>query len=160
MSEVTLTFPTKEYIDDLICISKLSFPISWSRDSFIKEIDNSFAKYVIALVDNKAVGYGGMWLILDEAHITNIAVHPDYRGHGIGDKILHKLIEICIENEINSMTLEVRASNVIAQNLYNKYGFIEEGIRKKYYEDNKEDAIIMWKHNISSKTERNCHVSK
>jgi len=102
----------------------------------------------VAVKDNLVVGYGGVWLILDEGHITNIAVHPEYRGIGVGNAILEALIEICKIEQITSMTLEVRKSNTIAQNLYKKYGFLEEGIRKNYYTDTKEDGVIMWKYNL------------
>ncbi|HBH3031979.1 TPA: ribosomal protein S18-alanine N-acetyltransferase, partial [Clostridioides difficile] len=89
-------------------------------------------------------GYVGIWLILDEGHINNVAVHSDYRGKKIGDKLIKGIVDLCKDNNIASMTLEVRASNKIAQNLYRKYGFKMGGIRKEYYSDNKEDAIIMW----------------
>ena len=96
-------------------------------------------------MDNKVIGFAGLWTIVDEGHITNIAVHPDYRGKGIGSKLVKSLIDNSKDWYINDLTLEVRYSNKIAQNLYKKYGFIEEGIRKNYYADNKEDAVIMWR---------------
>ena len=100
---------------------------------------------MVAEVNNKVVGFAGLWAICNEGHITNIAVHPNYRGQGIGSKLVESLIENSSSWYINSLTLEVRASNKIAQNLYKKYGFKEEGMRKHYYQDNNEDAIIMWK---------------
>ena len=81
---------------------------------------------------------------MDEGHIKNVAVHSDYRGRKIVDKLVQSLVELCRENNIVSMTLEVRVSNIVAQNLYKKYGFKLAGIRKEYYSDNKEDAMIMW----------------
>ena len=86
----------------------------------------------------------GAWKIIDEAHITNIAVLKEYRGKKIGEALLKEMINTCKDNKINSMTLEVRVSNLVAQNLYKKFGFKFSGIRKEYYSDNKEDAIIMW----------------
>lgn len=148
MSEIRIYPFSAAYVDSLVAISKLCFHSAWDRESFKNELQNGLARYVVAVADNVAVGFGGMWLIIDEGHITNIGVHPEYRGIGIGDKILSSLISICKEENICSMTLEVRASNYIAQNLYKKYGFVSEGIRKAYYEDNKEDALIMWKRNI------------
>lgn len=148
MSEIRIYPFSAAYVDSLVAISKLCFHSAWDRESFKNELQNGLARYVVAVIDNVAVGFGGMWLIIDEGHITNIGVHPEYRGIGIGDKILASLISICKEENICSMTLEVRASNYIAQNLYKKYGFVSEGIRKAYYEDNKEDALIMWKRNI------------
>lgn len=148
MSEIRIYPFSAAYVDSLVAISKLCFHSAWDRESFKNELQNGLARYVVAVIDNVPVGFGGMWLIIDEGHITNIGVHPEYRGIGIGDKILSSLISICKEENICSMTLEVRASNYIAQNLYKKYGFVGEGIRKAYYEDNKEDALIMWKRNI------------
>lgn len=98
----------------------------------------------MAKIDDKVVGYVGIWFIVDEGHITNVAVHSDYRGQKIGDKLVEGLVKMSKENKIVSMTLEVRTSNIVAQNLYKKYGFKIGGIRKEYYSDNKEDAIIMW----------------
>lgn len=138
-----------ENVDEIVKISTLSFPTPWSKESIIKEInDNKFARYIVAYKNDIVVGYGGFWLILDEAHITNIAVHPEYRGIGIGSAILEELINICKIEGVPSMTLEVRKSNITAQNMYIKFGFIQEGLRKNYYRDNKEDALIMWKHQI------------
>jgi len=138
----------ENHINEVLYISTLSFITPWTRDSIEKELENKFARYVVAVKDNLVVGYGGVWLILDEGHITNIAVHPEYRGIGVGNAILEALIEICKIEQITSMTLEVRKSNTIAQNLYKKYGFLEEGIRKNYYTDTKEDGVIMWKYNL------------
>ncbi|QAA31460.1 ribosomal protein S18-alanine N-acetyltransferase [Clostridium manihotivorum] len=132
-------------IEKVLEISELSFPIPWSRKSFEQELSNVFANYFVAKSNDEVIGYGGMWIIIDEGHITNIAVHPKYRNQGVGDKILSKMIATCNEKKVIAMTLEVRSSNLAAQKLYSKYGFISEGIRKKYYEDNGEDAIIMWK---------------
>ncbi len=149
MNDIDIICLKSEHIDSVITIDTLCFPIPWSRESFQKEIDNNkFARYIVAKKNNIIIGYAGMWLILDEGHITNIAVHPEYRGIGAGNLLLEGLIEICKSESINSLTLEVRKSNIVAQNLYKKYGFVEEGLRKEYYGDNKEDAIIMWKHNI------------
>jgi ribosomal-protein-alanine N-acetyltransferase len=132
-------------IEEVLEISELSFPIPWSRKSFEQELSNVFANYFVAKLDTKVIGYGGMWIIIDEGHITNIAVHPKYRNQGVGDSILNKMIYTCNEKKVIAMTLEVRVSNMAAQKLYAKYGFNSEGVRKKYYEDNGEDAIIMWK---------------
>lgn len=139
---------TDKYIDDVTEISKLNFKIPWSRDSIEKELKNPFSKYVLAKVDNKIIGFGGMWLIVDEGHITNIAVNTNFRGIGIGSAILSSLVSICKQCNGVAMTLEVRSSNAAAQALYSKFEFKNEGVRKKYYSDNGEDAIIMWKRGI------------
>ena len=143
--KVTLNQMKASNLNDVLNVSSLSLKESWSRESLEKELSNPLAKYMVAEVNNKVVGFAGLWAICNEGHITNIAVHPNYRGQGIGSKLVESLIENSSSWYINSLTLEVRASNKIAQNLYKKYGFKEEGMRKHYYQDNNEDAIIMWK---------------
>jgi [ribosomal protein S18]-alanine N-acetyltransferase len=137
------------HVDDIIVVEKLCFKIPWSREAFIEEITkNKFAIYRSVKAGERVVGYGGMWKVFDEGHITNIAVHPDFRSNGIGSLLLERLINIAVEEGITSLTLEVRKSNLIAQSLYSKYGFEIGGLRKAYYADNREDAIIMWKNDI------------
>jgi len=122
----------------------------WTPQSFISEIENEFGNYFVA-IDNdtkKIIGYGGFWLIFDEAHITTIAVNPNLRGKGLGETMLQKMVEVGYEKNAKWFTLEVRAGNISAQNLYYKYGFKSLGLRKKYYQDNDEDALIMWTENI------------
>ncbi|MDF2882087.1 MAG: ribosomal protein [Clostridiaceae bacterium] len=146
-NSVEISYLTSKDIDEILNISRLSFKTPWSRESIIKELeDNSFARYVVAKKDGLVLGYGGLWIIVDEAHVTNIAVHPEYRGIGIGNMLMDAMIDICKLELVVGITLEVRASNVVAQNLYKKFGFVQEGLRKGYYEDNKEDALILWKH--------------
>ncbi len=96
------------------------------------------------------VGYGGIWLTVDEAHITTIASAPEMRGYGLGELVLNGLIDLALELGARFMTLEVRVSNVVAQNLYLKYGFEARGRRKRYYTDNNEDALVMWTDEIGS----------
>jgi len=133
-------------IDSVIDIEKNSFPIPWTRGAFMAELKNNMlARYCVVEVNGRVVGYGGMWLIMDEAHITNIAVHPEYRGRGIGTKLIGALIAEVSGTNIYGMTLEVRRSNIRAQKLYRKFGFVPCGVRPEYYLDNREDAIIMWK---------------
>ena len=135
---------TSKDIDGVFEVEKNCFEHHWSKDAFKKELNNEVARYLVAKLDGKVVGYVGIWFVMDEGHITNVAVHSDYRGRKIGDKLVQALVELCRENNIVSMTLEVRVSNIVAQNLYKKYGFKLAGIRKEYYSDNKEDAMIMW----------------
>ncbi len=133
-------------IDRVLEIEKESFSPPWSREAFLLELTkNILAKYIVVEVDGKVVGYGGIWLILDEGHITNIAIDKEYRGLGLGDKLLEGLIQLCIDRDIKVITLEVRKSNEVAKELYKKHGFKECGIRPGYYTNNNEDAIIMWK---------------
>lgn len=139
---------SKKHINDILKIEQESFAMPWSRNSMEKELKNKFAVYVVALDGKKTVGYGGMWHIINEGHITNIAVDRQYRNIGIATKIIQRLIEIAEEREMIGLTLEVRMSNIAAKNLYIKLGFKLEGIRPEYYEDNGEDALIMWKYLI------------
>lgn len=96
------------------------------------------------------IGFSGLWLMVDEAHITTIAMHPNYRRLGLGEFMLASLIDIAYTIGAKWVTLEVRVSNYNAQNLYRKYGFREAGIRHRYYSDNQEDALIMWTEEINS----------
>ncbi len=138
---------TTEHIKDVHKIEEDCFSIPWSEKSFYDELTkNKMAIYIVAKEDEKIIGYGGMWHVINEGHITNVAVKKEYRGKGIGNQIINALIDIAKEKEMIGITLEVRTSNNVAQNLYKKNGFIIEGIRKEYYDDNKEDAILMWKH--------------
>ena len=121
----------------------------WSKDSFANELNNKVAKYY-AVKNNKAelVGYMGVWNIVDEAHITTIAVREDYRRMHVGEALIAKMLEDCYNNYVKYITLEVRVGNVPAVKLYEKFGFKSLGVRKGYYQDNGEDALIMWTENI------------
>lgn len=126
---------------DLVC-----FSAPWSEEAFRQELEeNNLAFYVVAELKEKVVGYAGLWAILDEGHITNVAVSPEHRKRGIGRAVVEVLVDATEQAGLNSFTLEVRTSNITAQNLYKKFGFIEAGLRKGYYEDNGEDALIMWR---------------
>ncbi|EJY54864.1 ribosomal-protein-alanine acetyltransferase [Alicyclobacillus hesperidum URH17-3-68] len=132
-------------LDQVLRVEHRSFTAPWSRQAFIGElVENRLARYVVAEYDQRIAGYAGFWMIMDEGHITNIAVDPDFRGLKLGETLLKTLMSICMAAGGRKMTLEVRVSNEIAKNLYRKYGFERVGIRKGYYTDNNEDAIIMW----------------
>jgi len=121
----------------------------WSKESFYNELSNELAAYFCAFNENGTlVGYAGTWQILEEAHITNISVKPSFRRRKIGEALLHTVIENCRKNGVKYITLEVRVSNQSAISLYEKYGFKSLGKRKQYYQDNNEDALIMWTENI------------
>ena len=127
-------------------IEKLSFAKPWSEKSILHDLsDNVVARWlVLAGVDQTVLAYASMWLIIDEGHICNVAVHPNYRGRGFGKLIMSALIDRAKEEGMQLMTLEVRRSNLIAQELYHSLGFKDVGYRKRYYEDNREDALIMF----------------
>lgn len=148
MSSYKIEPMNSSHIEGVFEVSKLSLAEAWNIESIEKELSNKLAKYFVALDENKVIGFLGMWVVFDEGDITNIAVHPEYRKQGIGNLLMDNLITLCKENNINSLTLEVRQSNLPAQNLYKKHGFKEEGIRKNFYDNPKENAIIMWRHNI------------
>ena len=135
---------TIDDVDGVFEVEKNCFEHYWSKGEFEKEMKNDVARYLVADIDGKIVGYVGIWFVAGEGHITNVAVHSDYRGQKIGDILIKHLVKMCKENNIFAMTLEVRVSNIVAQSLYKKYGFKLAGIRKEYYSDNKEDAMIMW----------------
>lgn len=128
---------------DIMC-----FSVPWSEKSFEQEIrNNHLASYIVAEIGHKVIGYAGLWLVSGEGHITNVAVHPEFRRKKIGEALICALLSHTIKNGALSHTLEVRASNEAAISLYTKLGFVPAGIRKSYYEDNDEDAIIMWRVN-------------
>lgn len=113
-------------------------------------LPNLFGSHRTTTRTSPLVGYAGVWLAVDEAHITTIAVAPRYRGHGLGELLLSGLIDQAFDLHATMLTLEVRVSNIVAQNLYLKYGFRPTGTRPRYYTDNGEDALIMWTDPIQS----------
>lgn len=146
--KITYNLMTNKDVNGVFNISNACFSMPWSIESIEVEINNPLAKYIVARDEdsNLVVGFVGIWIVVGEGNITNIAVHPDYRKQGIGAKLLESLINLCTHLDCSLINLEVRASNYPAQNLYEKYGFVVDGLRKGYYEDNKEDAILMTKY--------------
>jgi [ribosomal protein S18]-alanine N-acetyltransferase len=135
----------EEDIDQILVIEHESFTLPWSREAFYNELTlNQFAVYVVIEVDDQIVGYCGVWIIVDEAHITNIAILPEYRGKKLGGALMKRVMEIAKQQGAKTMTLEVRVSNEVAQSMYRKFGFQGGAIRKNYYTDNHEDALVMW----------------
>lgn len=133
-------------IPDILEIEHLSFTTPWTRGAFLSELlANEYAYYIVAKVGGVAIAYIGVWIIVGEGHITNVAVHPDYRRQGIGRRLLLAADELVRARDGYRMTLEVRKSNVFAQRLYRSLGYEPTGVRKGYYRDNREDAIVMWK---------------
>lgn len=135
----------REDIEKVYQIELQSFSAPWSKESLYYELEqNLFAKYLVVEYENEVIGYCGLWVIMDDAQITNIAVHPEYRGMKIGESLLKFSIQLSKEMSAKRLSLEVRVSNHIAQSLYKKVGFVSGGIRKRYYTDNQEDALVMW----------------
>ena len=143
MAEIITRLMTAEDVDAVHVIDQASFAIPWSRDAFAKEAENSCARYLVLCEDGTPVAYAGMWFVLDEAQITNIAVHPDKRGKHYGKRIVADLIQLAADSGMRFMSLECRRSNIVAQNLYHGTGFVDVGFRKRYYADNNEDALVM-----------------
>lgn len=134
-------------VEDIYEIENLCFPDPWSRKSLAYELEqNPRAFYIVAEIEDKVVGYAGMWWIGDEGHITNVAVRPGFRSRKIASGIMGVMLEFTCGEGIKHHTLEVRKSNAAAIGLYEKFGFAVEGVREKYYLNNGEDALIMWRH--------------
>lgn len=142
-SEYTIRRMTDADVDGVAAVEAATFPTPWSRDAFASEMKNVAARYLVAEKDGRVIGYAGAWIILDESHITNIAVLKEARGQGIGRALTHGLLQYLSNLGAAYATLEVRKANEVAQNLYKSLGFIKLGVRKRYYEDNGEDALIM-----------------
>lgn len=136
-------------LQDVLAIERASFSTTWPSDSFYNELHtNKLAHYYVGRVDGKIVGYGGIWVIFEDSHVTTIAVDPQYRGMRYGERLLLFLLDQAIERGASWMTLEVRESNAGAQQLYRKYGFTTVTTRKGYYSDNNENALVMWAGNL------------
>ena len=143
---ITIELMKMEHIDDVYEIECASFPLPWSKRDFVKELtENKLALYIVARCDGVIAGYAGMWHIVNEGHITNVAVAEAWRKRGVGDLLVTRLLALAVEKGMVGVTLEVRMGNVRAMSLYAKHGFKPEGIRKGYYTDTNEDAVIMWK---------------
>jgi ribosomal-protein-alanine N-acetyltransferase len=142
---IVFRFMREEDIDQVLEIEHASFTTPWSREAFYNELNmNKFAVYIVLEIDKKVVGYCGVWVVIDEAHVTNIAILPEYRGRKLGEALMQNLFDVAKMMGAKSMTLEVRVTNYVAQSLYRKFGFQKGGLRKNYYTDNQEDALVLW----------------
>lgn len=150
MPQLVIEPMREEDIPQIMRIERMCFPTPWHENAFYAELHHEPACYLVAKVDGQVVGYGGMWVIMDEAHITTLAVKPGYRRQHIGERLLLALLEVALARRARRVTLEVRMSNIPAQNLYAKYGFRAVAIRKGYYADTREDALIMWTDDIQT----------
>jgi len=126
-------------------IEQLCFPVPWSEESISHDLEENVLSRWLGIFDEngRLIAYGGMWLVINEGHILNIAVDPEFQGKGYGKRVLNALIDMARENGMNILFLEVRRSNLRAQKLYLGAGFMKAGCRRQYYEDNREDALIM-----------------
>jgi len=141
-----LTYLRPEDFPEVEAIEASSFEAGWTPTAFQREIEtNRLARYIVVREggSGRIVGFAGLWLVVDEAHIVTVAVSPEERRHGYGRLLVHGLIELARAEGMDSATLECRESNDAARSLYAKYGFYEVGRRDRYYADNGEDAVIM-----------------
>ena len=131
-------------IEHVSRIERQSFSTAWNANAYVTELSNPAAIYLIVTANDAIIGYGGLWVIMDEAHITTVAVVPEWRGARVGERLLSEMLATARREGATRATLEVRSSNEPAQRLYKRYGFIKAAVRKAYYADNREDADVLW----------------
>lgn len=140
---------TMDDLDGVMLVEVDSFLTPWSRSAFEEELSqNRLARYLVAVDNGAVIGYAGTWLVINEAHVTNVAVSGQRRREGIGRLLMEKLMDLSRDSGMDSMTLEVRVSNEAARHLYQQLGFVEAGLRKNYYSETKEDALILWREQL------------
>ena len=134
-------------VTQIHAIETMCFAMPWSEESILHDVRENVVARWLVLDDGegRVLAYAGMWLVIDEAHVLNVAVHPDVRRRGYGRRIFEALMALAQESGMGMITLEVRRSNLAAQNLYHACGMLDVGYRKRYYEDNREDALIMYR---------------
>jgi ribosomal-protein-alanine N-acetyltransferase len=143
MSVVVATMRVED-VPDVHAIERASFTTPWPDHAYRTELEtNRLAHYLVVRVGDRLVGYAGMWLMVDEAHVTTFAIDPAWRRRRLGERLLIALLDLAIERRAGEATLEVRLSNLAARRLYEKFGFRPVGIRPRYYSDDNEDALIM-----------------
>jgi len=145
-TNITYRKMTIDDIDQVLLIEEEAFATPWTREAFEHEMTtNLYSHYLVAETEaQEIIGYCGMWVVLDESHITNVAVAERMRGNKVGEGLMLEAIRVVTEQKVVLMTLEVRLSNDVAKNLYHKLNFRDGGIRKNYYTDTGEDALVMW----------------
>lgn len=144
-NEIVIREMTVDDLDTVVEIEKECFSVPWSRQGFMDALQKTDAYYIVAVADDRVVGYCGAYGVCDEADINQVAVTGNYRRSGIGERMVGQLLDGLTQRGYLYTTLEVRKSNTAAIALYEKLGFVSEGIRKNFYEKPTEDAVIMWK---------------
>lgn len=139
---------TENHLEAVLKIEARTHGAPWSEASFRNEIDSPQSIFIVAILNGEVVGYGGTWILVDESHITNVVVNEDLRGQGIGRRLMNEILKLSKERGAVCSTLEVRAGNAAAIHLYESMGYVNSGVRKGYYPNNREDAIVMWLHEI------------
>ncbi|MBV6502346.1 MAG: Ribosomal-protein-alanine acetyltransferase [Fimbriimonadales bacterium] len=140
----------ERHLPQILAIEKESNPSAWSESGFRSELTNPQAHYFVALQDGTVAGYAGYWSVIDEAHITNVAVSPEHRRKGMGRTLVQYLLKDAAKRGIRCATLEVRAGNIAAISLYESMGFVACGVRKRYYPADRSDAVVMWLFDIEA----------
>lgn len=149
--EVQLVPMRRRHLRAVLRIETQVYPRPWSLSLFLGELTlRATRAYVVARVDGEVVGYGGLMMSCDDAHLTTLAVDPAWHRRGIGSQLLAHLARAAVDRGARHLTLEVRVSNTAAQALYRRFGFCPEGVRRNYYEETNEDALIMWAHDIDA----------
>ncbi len=156
MNDIVFRQMKEEDVARVAEIEKICFLSPWSYRSLLGELSNEVAYYVVAIDGDEICGYAGVWIMFDEAHMTNIAVEPGHRKQGIARKMILHLMKVALKRGAERMTLEVRENNHTAQRLYASLGFAYAGTRKKYYTDTGENALILWNDCIIETYEKNC----
>ena len=133
----------KTHIPKILEIEQVTHTAPWSQRSFENELEHKYGIFLVGLIDGEVSAYGGVWILVDEAHVTNVVVKENLRGQGIGRKLMIELLTKARAKGAVCSTLEVRATNATAIHLYEKLGFVQATVRKQYYPDNKEDAVVM-----------------
>lgn len=145
MPNIIIRAMTIDDIDQVAKIEEESFAVPWTNDIYYKELtENPYASYLVLEVDGVVLGFCGLWVVIDEAQITNFAISPSHRGAGYGSTLFQYVINQATAFGAHRLSLEVRQSNIIAQKVYQKFGLVPGGVRKNYYTDNNEDALVMW----------------
>lgn len=150
MSALRFAKLAPEHIDSILEIEAISNPAPWTRESFQHELTNPNSRFYVGLLNGKLIGYGAIWLVVDEAHIITLSVDPDMRRHGYGRQLVEVLLDEARESGMTCATLEVRAGNAAAISLYESFGFQTAAKRRGYYPNNKEDALVMWLYSLSA----------
>ena len=145
LAEVEIRPMSVDDLDEVLEVERQSFPSVWSRNSYERELRNDNSYYYVARAGERLVGYAGMWIVLDEAHITTLAVDPGSRRRGLGGRLLGRMIDLARRHSVSRVTLEVRERNEAAIAMYRKLGFVEKGVLPGYYGDTGENGVVMWK---------------
>ena len=143
--EIKVRLMVEQDIDAVARLEKECFSSPWSKASLRESLSQPYVVFVVATVEEKVVGYGGIYIVNDDGEITNIAVTGSMRGRGVGKMLLEKINEECEKRQVKAIVLEVRESNEVAIRLYEKMGYSRIGIRKNFYDKPRENALIMWK---------------